>query len=317
MAIHVSAGNQRGVGLEVFFKALMLFPPSRDKLLTLHADKELLSPTLENLALNWAWIDDGLQVEDHQIRLKRPNSSASESSLEQRSLESAMQACDDEFQNAILCTLPLSKDKLQLGTTGSLGHTEFFRNHYQIPQLTMLFYHPLCSMALLTDHLPLREALDVISLDFVVEKLSYLIETQRKNFILPKFQRILISGINPHAGEKGLLGKCDHIIEKSVESLGQTYPSLEFMVPLPPDTLYFQKQSPLDLLVYPFHDFGLPMFKAKYGLDGLNLTMGLKYCRVSVDHGTADTLFGQDLALYQGCAAMLRFAFENGSDLHH
>ena len=163
-------------------------------------------------------------------------------------------------------------------------------------------------VALLTDHIPLREV-SQMSPSFVIEKISKILQEVKKIKEDPK--ELLIAGINPHAGEKGLLGHEDQVITDAIDELQSRFPDISFKGPLPGDTLHFEHSSNKNQMkVYAFHDQALAPFKLKSGMMGINITLGLPFVRMSVDHGTAFHLFGKRQANPMGCLYVLKKALE-------
>ena len=115
-----------------------------------------------------------------------------------------------------------------------------------------------------------------------------------------KLNTITFAGINPHAGENGLIGTGDENISRAIDILAKEYSNIKFFGPLSGDTLHLKSNSINDLLIYCFHDQALSYFKSKTGFLGANITIGLDYLRVSVDHGTAFDLYGKNSADYLG-----------------
>ena len=157
---------------------------------------------------------------------------------------------------------------------------------------------------LLTDHLPLKDIPQTITEDLIIKKVSTTINH------LTHIKNILIAGINPHAGENGLIGTEDQVINKAIIRLKQIYPTHTFQGPISGDTMYFMHQNESDLLVYPYHDQGLGVFKAIKKTYGINFTLGLPFKRLSVDHGTAFALFGKNSANYSGALYCLETVFK-------
>lgn len=313
--IHISCGNPNGIGPECLIKSIVYdLPEHRLGDLRLHASKKALIPTLETLPFRWSFHKDVFYVEDKPLRMIDP--SHYEGTLAQQSLRSAMNACEKRPETSVLATLPLSKDQLQgPGGKKALGHTEFFRQVYGIQEICMLFYHPKLVMGLLTDHLPLKTAIEALNSSFIEAKV---VSTLRSwPFVIPRPRIVYFGGINPHAGEGGLLGSEDEQIELALQGLSQQFSEISFLGPYPSDSLFRELGDQSEykhskkLLFFPFHDFGLPLFKALVGIEGLNISLGLPYLRISVDHGTAPHIFGQDRALYQGCSSMLSFALSH------
>ena len=136
----------------------------------------------------------------------------------------------------------------------------------------------------------------------------------------PHLKRALVAGINPHAGEGGLLGKEEARLTSNLSAI--KVPGFKVLGFYPGDTLLKQKQSSADLLVYPHHDQGLAPFKSLMGTLGANITLGLPFVRLSVDHGTAFPLYGKNIADPRGAFFCLRKAISyqervSGKDSNH
>ena len=146
-------------------------------------------------------------------------------------------------------------------------------------------------MALVTTHLPLRQVADAITADRIQRVSRILHHDLQTYFGLPQ-PRILVAGLNPHAGEDGHLGREElDIINPALESLRQE--GINLVGPLPADTLYTPKlldQADATLAMY--HDQGLPVLKFHGFGRAANITLGLPIIRTSVDHGTALDLAG-------------------------
>jgi len=211
----------------------------------------------------------------------------------------------------VLFTLPTSKDKFPKGMA---GHTEYFRKAYRKEELGMFFSSPSLKVLLISDHLPVAELSTRLTEQTIYERLDLALQTLQE-WSRP-VSRVLISGLNPHAGEGGLLGQEDARIQQALNRLRRKY-KLDMAGPLPGDTMLFEQKSPHDLLVYLFHDQGLGVFKGQEGFIGANITLGLPYPRVSPDHGTSFSLYGKDLADYRGCLYALREAISLKEKVSH
>ena len=149
----------------------------------------------------------------------------------------------------------------------------------------------LARVALATTHLPLKDVSAALTVDGIVETLSIIDSDLKALFGLPK-PRILVTGLNPHAGENGYLGReeIDVITPALLQAraLGIDAPG-----PYPADTLFQPRYlKDADCVLAMFHDQGLPVLKfATFG-EGINITLGLPIIRTSVDHGTALDLAG-------------------------
>jgi len=163
---------------------------------------------------------------------------------------------------------------------------------------------------LVTDHIPLLSVPSAITDRLIVDKVSYAIDGH-KNIFNKSTKKVVLAGINPHAGENGILGKEDFVINKALLQLKNIYPSISFDGPFSGDVLHnyiSNEELSTSLKVYMFHDQGLGYFKGKYGVVGSNITYGLPFLRLSVDHGTAFDLYGKNIADHSGCLFSLKLA---------
>ena len=205
-------------------------------------------------------------------------------------LQRAVQGClAGEF--AALVTAPVHKGAINDAGIAFTGHTEFLAALTHTPTVVMLLVGGGLRVALATTHLALKDVSAHITRDGLTATLRVLHHDLKTKFGLAK-PRILVAGLNPHAGESGHLGR------EEIEVIG---PVIEQMVaegmalegPLPADTLFTpQHLEHCDCVLAMYHDQGLPVLKhASFG-QGVNVTLGLPIIRTSVDHGTALELAG-------------------------
>jgi 4-hydroxythreonine-4-phosphate dehydrogenase len=296
MKVYVTQGHEKGVGLEVFFKSCLMMSNSSLKLVQLIAFQNSVSNVLNKMKIPF-------KISKHSILLGHQEISVLwlEKMEFSESYSSLLKGMKLSEQGGVLFTLPTSKDQFP----NSPGHTEFFRSYYNRPDLVMFFSSPNLKTLLLSDHIPIKEISEALSEEIIKKRLevAYSSLTQMKFPI----DHILVAGFNPHAGEKGLIGKEDIRIESVLKSLRHQF-RLNISGPFPGDTMLMEKKSINDLLVYVFHDQGLGVFKSLQGLIGSNITLGLPYPRFSPDHGTSFSLFGKNLADYRGCSYALNEA---------
>lgn len=171
------------------------------------------------------------------------------------------------------------------------GHTEYLAAKAQVPQVVMMLAGAGMRVALLTTHLPLRQVADALSID-LIERVGQILHDDLKNKFGLDRPKILLAGLNPHAGEGGHLGMEElTIMQPAAQSLRNR--GIDISDPLPADTL-FQPflLNEADAVLVAYHDQGLPVLKhASFG-NGVNITLGLPFIRTSVDHGTALPLAG-------------------------
>lgn len=172
------------------------------------------------------------------------------------------------------------------------GHTEYLAELCGAPTPVMLLVAGTLRVALATTHLPLREVPDAITPDRLRAVLRVLAAGLRERLGIAR-PRILVAGLNPHAGEGGHLGREDlEVIDPVVRELRAE--GLRLAGPLPADTLFTRERlREADAVLAMYHDQGLPVLKhAGFG-EAVNVTLGLPFARTSVDHGTALELAGK------------------------
>lgn len=294
--INVSFGHEKGCGAEAFFKSLMLLSKKQREHFVLHVPKNSLINYLNEYGIKYEFDKETFSI--WGMKLKYYNVSE-DISCTTGSLISALNATG---MNDILLTLPSSKDQIFYQKQQMNGHTEFFRKFYKDANLTMNFINDQENLMLITDHIPLNKVPHIKDMD-IVSKVSTSLQ------FLPEIDTVCISGINPHAGENGLIGTEDQVVSKAIENLEKQFSSINFKGPLPGDTLHYYT-SKKTLKVYMAHDQGLSYFKGKYGINGANVTFGLPFIRLSVDHGTAFDLFGKNVINYTGSYFTLKLALK-------
>lgn len=193
-----------------------------------------------------------------------------------------------------LVTAPVHKGIINDAGVSFSGHTEFLAAITGGHPVMMLATKNL-RVALVTTHLPLKEVSSAINSDLLETVLCTLDKDLRRFFGLAS-PRILVCGLNPHAGENGHLGREElETIEPVIKKLNQAGLSLEG--PLPADTLFTPKNlKTADAVVAMYHDQGLPVLKYSGFGQAVNITLGLPIIRTSVDHGTALELAGSGQA---------------------
>jgi 4-hydroxythreonine-4-phosphate dehydrogenase len=224
-----------------------------------------------------------------------------------RNIVECAAACGDRRLDAIV-TAPISKKFLQAAGYSFPGHTEFLATLSKAPRVAMAFLTERLKVVLVTIHLPLRVAIDHITRESVFEKLeTTLIEFPRLG--LP-CRRVAVAGLNPHAGEDGILGSEEReILEPALERARQLYPKVEIDGPLPADTLFYRAaQGEFDVVLALLHDQGLSPIKLMGFGQAVNVTLGLPFVRTSVDHGTAFNIAGKGIARPEGMITAIRWA---------
>jgi 4-hydroxythreonine-4-phosphate dehydrogenase len=205
-------------------------------------------------------------------------------------LTRAGQGCIDGAFTGMI-TAPVHKGVINDGGIAFSGHTEFLAELTQTEQVVMMLATGDLRVALVTTHLPLRDVADAITPQ-VLERVTRILHADLVNKFGISRPRILVCGLNPHAGEGGHLGREEiDIIEPAMERLRSE--GMDLRGPLPADTLFTPKYlEHCDAVLAMYHDQGLPVLKYKGFGAAVNVTLGLPIIRTSVDHGTALDLAG-------------------------
>ncbi|QIT56456.1 4-hydroxythreonine-4-phosphate dehydrogenase PdxA [Aquisalimonas sp. 2447] len=206
-----------------------------------------------------------------------------------------------------IVTAPVHKGVINDAGIPFSGHTEYFAELTGTALPVMMLVADALRVALVTTHLPLRQVADAITAERLEQVIRILVRDLQVKFGLPR-PRVLVSGLNPHAGEGGHLGREElEIIQPVLERLRREGVCLDG--PLPADTLFTPDNlTQGDAVLAMYHDQGLPVLKhAGFG-QAVNVTLGLPIIRTSVDHGTALDLAGGGHARSGSLEAALELA---------
>lgn len=220
--------------------------------------------------------------------------------------QAALGCLSGDFQ--ALVTAPVHKGIINDAGHSFTGHTEFFAEISHTPRVVMMLATPKLRVALATTHLPLRDVADAISRELITQTLDILVKDLRDKFGIPH-PRILVAGLNPHAGEGGHLGREElDVIIPAMQSFDSTQATL--IGPLPADTLFVPEfLEDADAVLAMYHDQGLPVLKSQGFGEAINITLGLPFIRTSVDHGTALDLAATGRARSSSLEAAIALAF--------
>jgi 4-hydroxythreonine-4-phosphate dehydrogenase len=218
-----------------------------------------------------------------------------------------VEACSRGILSAMV-TAPLNKACLNEAGYPFPGHTEFLAHLTGASEVGMAFLTERLKLVLATIHMPLREAIALISCDLILKKLDLLLR-EFGRFGLP-CKKVAVAGLNPHAGEMGLLGgeEQETIVPAIIEAK-RLHPDFEISGPLPADTLFHRAyQGEFDAVLALYHDQGLIPIKLLGFGQAVNVTLGLPFVRTSVDHGTAFDIAGKGLANHSSMVSAIQWA---------
>jgi 4-hydroxythreonine-4-phosphate dehydrogenase len=210
------------------------------------------------------------------------------------SLEMATEALKKGNIDALV-TAPIHKNNIQHETFRYTGHTPFLRDAFGVPDVVMLMVADNMKVALLSEHVPIAEAAKEVTKEAIQRKVKILISALQRDYGIDK-PRIAVLGLNPHAGDEGLIGAEEqNIIAPAVKELKQS--GLMVFGPYPADAFFARHQyQKFDAVLAMYHDQGLIPFKSLAFGEGVNYTAGLPVVRTSPDHGTAFDIAGQGKA---------------------
>lgn len=207
-------------------------------------------------------------------------------------------------------TAPVQKSIINDAGIVFSGHTEYYQEFAHVDRVVMMLATKTLRVALATTHLPLRDVPDAITQERLHQVIDILIHDLKTKFKINQ-PRILVCGLNPHAGEDGYLGREEiDVINPVLEEYRAR--GVQMSLSLPADTLFTSENlKDADAVLAMYHDQGLPVLKSQGFGEAVNITLGLPFIRTSVDHGTALSLAGTG----QAKASSLHVAVDLALDL--
>ncbi len=299
--IAITAGEPAGIGPDL---CVMLAQHKLAAKLVVIADKDMLQARAAQLGLslritaytenaNQAHLGNGSLCVLHvaaNSKVQAGQLNVKNSPYLVHTLKTACLACIDKTFDAMV-TAPVHKGIINEAGIAFTGHTEFLAELTKTPQVVMMLVGGGMRVALATTHLALKDVPAAITQQSLEATIRILHHDLIEKFSL-KNPRILVAGLNPHAGEDGYLGMEEiEIINPVLAKLRAE--GMQLIGALPADTLFAKHQlDQADAVLAMYHDQGLPVLKhASFGT-GINITLGLPIIRTSVDHGTALDLAG-------------------------
>lgn len=307
LKIGISIGDINGIGLEVILKTLsnprilnfctpIIYGSS--KVVSYH--KNIVGVDFQFQATRSAQqlIPDKINIvncwqDNVNITLGKP------SEIGGRYAYTALEIAVRELKNGLidaLVTAPINKHAMQMADFPFPGHTEYLTKELgNGDESLMLMVSENLRIGLVTNHLPLRHVGGAITKGLVTKKLQLLHDALRVDFDIDR-PVIAVLGLNPHAGDEGVLGDEEETIIRPVIHEAKEK-GMMVMGPFPADGFFGSRQyQKFDAILAMYHDQGLIPFKALSFGSGVNFTAGLEYVRTSPDHGTAYDIAGKNEA---------------------
>lgn len=306
--IAITTGDTDGIGTEVVAKALYRLKPKKNIQLYLWRSPECSSSHLRMISKNFerktyhSWHDALANPTENPAEIIEIVSKQSPALwVEQVAMAASFGHID------AIATAPLSKICIQKAGLKDIGHTDILKRVSKANNVYMGFVGDEFSVVLASGHIPIKK----VDKTWNEENLKTAIELAKElRDVLPAKQNkkpISVLGLNPHAGEDGLIGDDQEVYLKVKKSLknpkwleGLVIPDVAFL----PDR---RKKSSIYICAY--HDQGLIPFKSIHGREGgVHISLGLPFVRTSVDHGTAKDIFGKNKADYQSMKQAIEWA---------
>lgn len=307
LKIALTTGDVDGIGLEVTAKALNTIGPRKDVQFILWRSEQTAQKYLRLIDRKWTRIT--VETFAEALEIKGPYLIDIASDLSPAHwVELSAKACMEKKLHG-MATAPLSKTGIKEAGLKDLGHTDILKRVSRTKHVNMGFAGNEFNVVLATAHIPLANVPKSLNFTILTEALKNADGLRKKLSGPQKLRPIGILGLNPHAGEDGLIGNEELQIFPRLKSFAREN-KIPVEGPLVPDAAFFPanwKRYSVYLALY--HDQGLVPFKMIHGQDsGVHISLGIPFVRTSVDHGTAKDIFGKDKANPNSMIDAIRWA---------
>lgn len=289
--IAVTTGEPAGIGPEVSLRACL----ELDVPVVLIGSAKLLEDTAKRLGMAWP-LPERISIRDVPLRSPVEPGKLCVANAEYvlDTLRAGAQGAMEGIYGAV-ATAPVQKSVIDETGVHFTGHTEFFAEMSRVSRVVMMLVSDTSEkalrVALATTHLPLADIPKTITGELLDEVISILDTDLRKSFGIAE-PKIAVTGLNPHAGESGHMGREEiDTIAPAIERAHNE--GVSASGPWPADTIFVRTHAEkYDAILCMYHDQGLPALKREGFGHGINITLGLPWVRTSVDHGTALDIAG-------------------------
>ncbi|MCR9132183.1 MAG: 4-hydroxythreonine-4-phosphate dehydrogenase PdxA [bacterium] len=303
--IAISIGDINGIGPEVVIKSLLEIDLDRSTpiiispkyivdfycaILDVNLNAEIITKP-DEVTPNKINI---LNIECEEIEITPGTQSAGSGAIAMQSIKQCIEWCKTGNAHAMV-TAPISKEAVNLAGYNIPGHTEFLAQQCEVDEVLMMLVSENIRVALVTAHIPVSEISQTITEELILRKAQLLFHSLKYDFGLES-PNIAVLGLNPHAGDGGVIGREEiEIIEPALKQAQQRM--LPLKGPFPADGFFGQQlHSQFDAILAMYHDQGLAPFKLLSFGHGVNFTAGLPIIRTCPDHGTAFNIAGKGVA---------------------
>ena len=291
--VGISMGDPSAVGSEIILKAVKSPLISRLAKFVVIGDAFVFSKTQGfNYGRKRFELVDLKNVKPRNFSFGKVRPAYGKASIEY--LDCALNLLDNGSIDCLV-TSPISKEAINLAGYKYNGHTEYLKEKTDTKKIAMMFFTEKLKVTLVTRHLSLKQAIGALRGDKIYDAISLTSDSLKRSFKI-KSPRIAVCGLNPHAGEAGLLGAEEiKIIIPAVKRAKAKYKNI--FGPYPSDTIFYQAlQNKYDAVIAMYHDQGLIPLKTMFFREAVNVTLGLPFIRTSPSHGTAFNIAGKNKA---------------------
>ncbi len=285
----VTLGDPQGIGPEIIEKSFFQYQPQCSVIIigdTRYYGNNNI-PVIDN-------IDEIKGKKEKGIYLYRVLPSENEKKIDPSYLyvrEGIRLALENKVH--ALVTGPVSKEKWLQSGIPFKGHTGLLAHSAGVEDHCMFFWSEDMKVALYTIHIPLKDIFSQIKKEKIIHFVRFVNNRLKESF--KKEFHFLVSGLNPHAGEGGIIGQEE--LETIIPAIDELKSEMNITGPFPPDTIFLQARDiPDSVVISWYHDQGLIAFKLLNINSGVNMTLGLPFIRTSPDHGTAFDIAGKGIA---------------------
>jgi 4-hydroxythreonine-4-phosphate dehydrogenase len=313
--IGFSCGDVNGIGLELILKSLanteilnlcipIIFASSKsvnfyrksiiENNISFNVTKDFSKLSTRQINIFTCW------DEDVQITPGTLNETGGKYAL--LSLEVATQALKDN-EIDVLVTAPIHKKNIISSNFKHTGHTPFFKEIFEAKDVVMFMVADNIKVGLVSEHIAITEVAAFLTKEKIISKLKIINKSLLEDFAVTK-PKIAVLGLNPHAGDEGLLGKEEEKIIKP--AILEAKKTMQVYGPFSADAFFARSShEKFDAVLAMYHDQGLIPFKSLAIGEGVNFTAGLPIVRTSPDHGTAFDIAGKGIANHESFLAAI------------
>ena len=287
--IAITLGDPCGIGPEVIAKAVRRIRIPKNIQLNIIGSESIFDRYFSGLRTKCGFL---AAEQGRHFTPGRPTTASARASLTY--LKKAVALLKQKKARALV-TGPLSKDAIiSLGEKFE-GHTEYLARHFHAQKFGMMFVAADLKTVVVTRHIPVSKISRTLTKDMILEAIVLTHQTLKKHFSI-KNAKIAVCGLNPHAGEKGRIGKEE--LTAIIPAVNQAKRrGIKTFGPFSADTIFYGKRSgKYDCIIAMYHDQGIIPVKALYFEQVVNFTMGLPFIRTSPAHGTAFDIAGKNKA---------------------